>query len=139
MAMEEDEEEAEGGQEAKCNSRSQSAPSMYSDWVLSLRRPGWSRLFTRYLNARFPGGVGLEATGWERTPGGSFTVSGMTGFRRCSGFLEEDSDVEEAQLDREVVEPAGVRFGKEVRPPGTLGRWARSDGLGGQLGLGLLC
>lgn len=136
MATEEDEDEAEGGQEAKCSSRSQSAPSMYRDWVLSLRRPGCSRLLTGYRDA-----AGPEA-GRGRTPRGSLTVSGMTGVRRCSGFLEEqeeDSDVEEAQLDREVVEPAGARFGNEVRPAGALGRWDRSEGLGGQIGLSLLC
>lgn len=137
MAMEEDEDEAEGGQEAKRSSRSRSAPSMYRDWVLSLRRPGCSRLLTGNRDA-----AGPEAGGWGRTPRGSLTVSGMTGVRRCSGFLEEqeeDSDVEEAQLDREVLEPAGARFGNEVRPTRALGRWDRSEGLGGQTGLSLLC
>lgn len=47
----------------------------------------------------------------------------------------EDSEVEEAQLNTEEVELAGVRFGREIRPPGTLGRWARFGGLGGQTGL----
>lgn len=55
--MEEVEEEAEGGQEEKCNNRSHSEPSMYRDWVLSLRRPGCSRLQTKYFDARLPGGV----------------------------------------------------------------------------------
>lgn len=53
--MEEEEVEAEGGQEEK-NNRSHSGLSMYKDWVLSLRRPGCSLLFTKYFNARFPGG-----------------------------------------------------------------------------------
>lgn len=68
-------------------------------------------------------------------------MSGMTGLRRWSGCLKEaleDSEVEEAQLNTEEVELAGVRFGRKTRPPGTLGRWARSDGLGGQTGLYLL-
>ena len=68
-------------------------------------------------------------------------MSGMTGLRRCRRCLREaleDSEAEEAQLDREEVELAGVRFDRDVRPPGTLGRWARSDGLGGQTGLCLL-
>lgn len=51
MEMEEEEEEVEGGQEEKSNSRSHSGLSMYRDWVLSLRRPGYSRLFTKYFNA----------------------------------------------------------------------------------------
>lgn len=76
--------------------------------------------------------------GWERTPGGSLTVSGMTGLRRCSGCLrevvEEESDVEKVQLDMGVVE---VVLAEVMRPPGTLGRKARSDGLGGQMGLSL--
>ena len=110
--------------------------------MLSLRRPGVS-LLLKYFNAWFPGGVwvGLEAADWEWTPGGSLTVSGMTGLRRCSGCLKEvleDSEVEEAQLYREEEELAWVRFGRETRPPGTLGRWARSGGLGGQTGLNLL-
>ena len=132
-----EEEEVEGGQEEKCNSTSHCVLSMYRDWVLSVRRPGCSLLLC--LNARFPGGVqfGLEAAEWAWMPGGSFTVAGMTGLRRCSGCLWEESEVEEAQLDREEVELAGVRFGREWRPPRTLGRWARS-GLGGQVGLCLL-
>lgn len=66
---------------------------------------------------------------------------GMMGLRRCSGCLGEaveDSEVEETQLDTEEMELAGVRLSRETRPPGTLGRWARSDGLGGQTGLYLL-
>lgn len=55
-------------------------------------------------------------------PGGSLTVLGMIGLRRCSGCLEKGSEVEEAQLDKEEVELAGVRFDRETRPPGTLGR-----------------
>lgn len=68
-------------------------------------------------------------------------MSGMMGLRRCSRCLKEgldDSEVEEAQLNTEEVELAGVRFGIETRPPGTLGRWARSGGLGGHAGLNLL-
>lgn len=68
-------------------------------------------------------------------------MSGMMGLRRCSGCLKEvleDPEVEEAQLITEEVELAGVRFDREMRPPGTLGRWARSVGLGGQTGLYLL-
>lgn len=38
--MEMEEEVVEEGQEEKCNNRSHSGLSMYSDWVLSLRRPG---------------------------------------------------------------------------------------------------
>lgn len=52
-------------------------------------------------------------------------MSGMTGLRRCSWCLKEvleDSEVEEAQLYREEEELAWVRFGRETRPPGTLGR-----------------
>lgn len=74
-------------------------------------------------------------------PGGSFTVSGMMGLRRCSGCLKEqleDPDVREVMLEMEEVELAGVRFERETRPPGTLNRWARSNGLGGQAGLYLL-
>lgn len=127
MATEEDEDAAEGGQEAKRSSRSQSAPSMYRDWVLSLRRPGCSRLLTGYRDA-----AGPEDGGGGRTPRGSLTVSGMTGVRRCSGFLEE-------QEDESDTEPAGARFGNDVRPAGALGRWDRSEGLGGQSGLSLLC
>lgn len=68
-------------------------------------------------------------------------MSGMMGLRRCSGCLKEmleDPEVEEVQLITEEVELAGVRFERETRPPGTLGRWARSVGLGGQTGLYLL-
>ena len=85
--------------------------------------------------------MGLEAADWERTPGGSLTVSGMMGLRRCSGCLKEaleDSEVEEAQLNKEEVELEGVKADSETRPLGTLGRWARSDGLGGQTGLHFL-
>lgn len=39
------------------------------------------------------------------------------------------------QLDTEEVELAGVRFGREMHPPGTLGRWARSEGLVAESGL----
>lgn len=107
--------------------------------MLSLRRPGCSLLLIREF-PRFPGGVrvGLEAADWEWTPGGSFTVSGMMGLRRCSRCLKEaleHSEVEEAQLNTEEVELAGVRFGAETRPVKAFGRWARSDGLGGQTGL----
>lgn len=42
--MEAEDEEEEGGQDEKCNSMSHSGLSIYSDWVLSLRRPGWSFL-----------------------------------------------------------------------------------------------
>lgn len=55
--MEEEEEEVEGGQEENCNNRSCSAPSMYMDWVLSLRRPGCSLLLIKCVKARLPGGV----------------------------------------------------------------------------------
>lgn len=68
-------------------------------------------------------------------------MSGMMGLRRCSGCLKEvleDPEIEEAQLITEEVELAGVRFDRETRPPGTLGCWARSVGLGGQTGLYLL-
>lgn len=65
-------------------------------------------------------------------------MSGMTGLRRCSRCLKEDSEVEEVQLNTEEVELAGVRFDRETRPPGSLGRWARSGGLGRQIGLYLL-
>lgn len=65
-------------------------------------------------------------------------MSGMTGLRRRSRCLLEDWEVKEAQLDIEEVELAGVRFGREMRPPRTLGCWARSNGLGGQTGLYLL-
>lgn len=68
-------------------------------------------------------------------------MSGMMGLRRCSRCLTEelgDSEVEEAQLNREELELAGVRFDIETRPPGALGRWARSVGLGGHVGLTLL-
>lgn len=67
-------------------------------------------------------------------------MSGMTGLRRCSRCRKEaleDSEVEEAQLDTEEVELAGVRFDRETRPMRILGRWARSGGLGGQTGLNL--
>lgn len=49
-------------------------------------------------------------------------MPGMTGLRRCSGCRKENSEVEEAQLDTEEEELAWVRFGKEIRPTGTLGR-----------------
>lgn len=68
-------------------------------------------------------------------------MSGMTGLRRrsiCLNEASESSEVGEAQLNTEEEELAGVMFGRETRPPGTLGRWARSDGLGGQTGLYLL-
>lgn len=142
-AMEVEEEEAEGGHEEKCNSRSHSGPSMYKDWVLPLRRTGCSLLRIRYLKACLAGGAeaAAEAAAWEWTPGGSLTVSGMTGLRRCSGCRAEaleQSEVKEAQLDREEQEPAGVRLGRDARPPGTLGRWTSSGGFGGQTGLHLL-
>lgn len=107
--------------------------------MLSLRRPGCSRFLTENLNGRFLEGVGVADCEWM--PGGSLTVSGMTGLRRCSTCLKEaleDSEVEEAQLNREEVELARVRFDRETRPPETFGRCARSDGLGGQTGLYLL-
>lgn len=72
----------------------------------------------------------------EETPGGSLTVSGMMGLRRCSGCLKEtpgDPEAEEVQLNTE-----GVRFGRQTRPPETLCCWARSGGLGGHTGLHLL-
>lgn len=62
-------------------------------------------------------------------------MSGITGLRRCSGCLAEDSEVEEMQLNKEEVELAEVRFGRETRPLGALGRWARLGGLGRQTGL----
>lgn len=52
-------------------------------------------------------------------PGGSLTVFGMTGLRRCRGCLREvaeDSDVEKVQLDIGVVE---VVLAEMMRPPGT--------------------
>lgn len=64
-------------------------------------------------------------------------MSGMMGLRRCSGCLKEaleDPEVEEAQLIPDEVELERVGFGRETRPPGTLGRWAKSVGLGGQTG-----
>lgn len=79
----------------------------------------------------------MEAADRERIPGGNLTVSGMIGLRRCSGCLK-DPEVEEALLNTEEVELAGVRFARETRPPETLGCWARSVGLGGQTGLYLL-
>lgn len=79
----------------------------------------------------------MEAADRERIPGGNLTVSGMTGLRRCSGCLK-DPEVEEALLNTEEVELAGVRLAREKRPPGSLGCWARSVGLGGQTGLYLL-
>lgn len=145
IEREEEEDAAEGGHEEKCNSKSRSVPLIYKDWVLSLRRLRCSRFLTECKNARRSGGVEVwakfEAAAWDRTPGGSLTVSGMTGQRRCRRCLREaleDSEAEEAQLDREEVELAGVRFDRDVRPPGTLSRWAISDGLGGQTGLCLL-
>lgn len=48
-------------------------------------------------------------------------MSGMIGLRRCSGCL-----VEEAQLDIEEVELAGLRFGRELRPLASLGCGASS-------------
>lgn len=48
--MDAEEVEAEGGQEEKCNNRSDSWLSMYMDWVLSLRRPGCSLLLIKYFN-----------------------------------------------------------------------------------------
>lgn len=62
----------------------------------------------------------------------------MMGRRRCSERLEqvlEDPEVEEAELDREEAELAGVRLGRDTRPPWTLVRWDRSAGFGGQTGL----
>lgn len=56
-AMDAEDEEAEGGQEEKWSSRSHSVPSMYSDWVLSLRRPGCSLLLMDLMDAGFPGGL----------------------------------------------------------------------------------
>lgn len=135
--IEVEDEEEEGGQDEKCNSMSHSGLSMYSDWVLSVRRPGWSFLL-KYFKAQFSGGVwGLE-TDCKRIPGGTLTVSGMTGRWRCSGRLEqvlEDLEVEEAQLDKEEAELAGVRFRRDTRPPGTLVCWDRFAGFGGQTGL----
>lgn len=97
MAMEDEEEEAEGGQEEKCSNKPHSGLSRYKDWMLSLRRPGCSRLWMRCVSARFPGrGKVCEepvAGCWGRTPGGSFTVSGMTGLRRCRGCLKEELEV----------------------------------------------
>lgn len=135
--MEVEDEDEEGGQEEKRSSTSLSGLSMYSDWVLSLRRPGWSFLLKQF-KGQFAGGVwGLEAD-CNRTPGGSLTVSGMTARRRCSGRLEqvlEEPEVDEAQLDREEAEPAGVRLGRDASPPGACGRWVRVAGFGGQTGL----
>lgn len=74
-------------------------------------------------------------------PCGSLTVSGMMGLRRCNRCLREELEEEEfreALLEMEEVELAGLRFDRETRPPGTLKRWARSAGLGGQTGLYLL-
>lgn len=65
-------------------------------------------------------------------------MSGMTARRRCSGRLEqvlEDPEVEEAELDKEEAELAGVRLGRDTRPPGTSVRWARFAGFGRQTGL----
>ena len=42
--MEVEDEEEEGGQDEKCNSMSDAGLSIYSDWVLSVRRPGCSFL-----------------------------------------------------------------------------------------------
>lgn len=65
-------------------------------------------------------------------------MSGMMGLRRCNRCLKEEPELREALLEMEEVELAGLRFGRETRPPGTLNRWARSVGLGGQTGLYLL-
>lgn len=65
-------------------------------------------------------------------------MSGMMGLRRCNRCLREepeDEELREALLQIEEVELAGLRFDRETRPPGTLNRWARSAGLGGQTGL----
>lgn len=143
-AMDVEDEEAEGGQEEKWSSRSHSVPSMYSDWVLSLRRPGCSRLLMDLMDAGFPGGE-LREEPWLSAcglmPCGSLTVSGMMGLRRCNRCLREepeDEELREALLEMEEVEVAGLRFGRETRPLGTLNRWAKSAGLGGQTGLCLL-
>ena len=47
----------------------------------------------------------------------------------------EDPEVEEAELDKEEAELAGVRFSKDIRLPGTLVRWVRFAGFGKQTGL----
>lgn len=93
--------------------------------MLSLRRPGCSFLL-KYFNGPFSGGVpvGLDSADRGRTPKGSLIVSGMMGFRRFSGCLEVvlvDSEPEGAPLYTEVA-LVGLRFGKEMRPPGTLSR-----------------
>lgn len=117
---------------------------MYSDWVLSLRRPGCSRLLIDLRDVGSPSGELREApwlSACRLMPCGSLTVSGITGLRRCNRCLREEPEEEEfseALLEMEEVEVAGLRFGKETRPPGTLNRWARSAGLGGQTGLCLL-
>lgn len=144
IAIDVEDEEAEGGQEEKCSSRSHSVLSMYSDWVLSLRRPGCSRRLMDLSEAGFPGGE-LREEPWLSAcglmPCGSLTVSGIMGLRRCNRCLREELEEEElreALLEIEEVDVAGLRFGRETRPPGTLKRWARSAGLGGQTGLCLL-
>lgn len=65
-------------------------------------------------------------------------MSGMMARRRCTERLEwvlADAEVEEAELDEEEAELAGVRVGVDTRPPWTLARWDRSAGFGGQTGL----
>lgn len=62
-------------------------------------------------------------------------MSGITGLRRCSTSLREpleDPDVEEAELDTDEEEPAGVRVARDALPAGAFDRWARSEGLGAQ-------
>lgn len=143
-AMDVEDEEVEGGQEEKRSSRSHSVLSMYSDWVLSLRRPGCSRLLMDLMDTGSPGGE-LREEPWLSVcglmPCGSLTVSGMMGLRRCNRCLREepeDEELREVLLEMEEVEVAGLRFGREMRPPGTLNRWTKSAGLGGQTGLCLL-
>lgn len=53
----------------------------------------------------------MEDEDWERMPGGSLTVSGMMGLRRCSGCLRDALEDSEVQLNKEEVELEGVRTG----------------------------
>lgn len=112
--------------------------SMYKDWVESFLRPDSTFLLLKTFDFWF--GVIFSRNGrlWadcDPTAGGSLTASGIKGWCRFSGSLraEEESEDKVVPLDTKEQEPVGLR--PRIAMDRVENRKARSEGLGGQIGL----
>lgn len=125
---EEEVEEEEGGGQGSC---SLLGFLMYTDWMLSLRRPGCSLFLTR-LKLRWPGGLrvrpeaGVEAGMEAGVEAGvearaSFIVPGRTGWRRCTWSLKAELKGEEEEKTGEEEEEEGEVGGVGLRLDGDRG------------------